>query len=1395
MALVRIEWVPIQTMNLGLLGFDHLQLVYQPDDLLGQTDQIDWYVLEGTRDTVPGELLPILGVEGGDGRTTLGEANPVPVPDSPLGGRYPTSQELVASIGTPTTRGSTPLPFIQPFVSWELMASYGSQIAANGIPYVAAGIPFTAVTTVNSTSVIASLLHVAGLDINNHFPAGMRFSPGYQTLIGTAGNDVLEPVRSFENLVGGRGDDTFRGTDDGDTERFYGGFGDDRFEYSAGFNVFHGGQSYTPYAADGLDTLVLDGIGVTYINHNEDHIPHLLPQLNLSANGDESWIFSVERYEWRESTDEIILGPGLDLIEEGLTFDLNGQASNDAPGTRGDVVDFAAMSEDLLINAANSDALFVTADTGTQTQDADGLWIEEAEWVSGGAGSDRIYLSAAMRGASGGDGDDLIDGRLADGSGGSGPQSLGTELQGGEGNDTLIGSFGQSVAIGGTGADRFILSTLNGSADAIGDVEFVIDEADADDRLFAPIALFDGSGGGLEGSELMPVLGAIGTYQNLLDGFTLYFEWRLESTLVYSFDLSQGEIPFYGSIAYELEDNDLLIRFRSGGTFDTFSGDPADGGIPITIVYSDPATETTVRVADYDEGDLGLVFHELGDPVSVGQDARGALVSFPGRDEAVRAMTNNGVLEDALDPRPLAPSLNPNLDRPTGDGSDLLIGSPGDDLLLADPLIDSRLAGDDGNDTLTGGGGDDILDGGTGTDMLEGGVGNDTYRVDATGDVVIEAALSGSDTVYATSTYALPGFVEDLILIENAADATGNAGDNLLSGNDWNNAIYGLAGADTLSGGMGDDTLAGGAGDDRYVFINGTGNDVISDSTNPGDTDALTLFGDLTPADVTFHRSATSADDLVMVTSAGDRVVIEDVFSTVRGGPDTIVFSNGITWNRDAIEAAVGSLTPAANEAPIARDDADIVLPQRSFVIPAAGLLANDQDADGDLLSITSIGDPSSGSATLLPSGDIEIAIPADTADPVTLTYTVADPAGAISSATATIMVFETTAAVSIEAVDDSGFDLAEAGSLTIAADDLLANDISDGAELTITAVGNPNGVDVTLDTSGDVLLTATTGFSGLADFTYTIADETGQTSSATVTLTVHPVTTITGDAGKNVLLGTSGFDVINGLGDKDTIDGGSGRDTLDGGDGNDLISGGGAFDLIFGGNNGDTLSGDAGNDTISGGSGNDVIFGGTGTDLLQGDQGSDTIDGGDGSDDIFGGDGDDALVGGLGKDELFGEAANDTLDGGEGDDSLDGAGGYDVLIGGAGDDRLDGGAGNDTISGGDGDDELFARSGSNVLNGGSGNDRLVAGTGHDTFVFDLASGHDRIEGVLLSGSGGDDPFDKLDLTAFGFGSLEDVLATTTQTGGDIVIALSDDDSITIVAATVSQIGAADLLL
>lgn len=367
----------------------------------------------------------------------------------------------------------------------------------------------------------------------------------------------------------------------------------------------------------------------------------------------------------------------------------------------------------------------------------------------------------------------------------------------------------------------------------------------------------------------------------------------------------------------------------------------------------------------------------------------------------------------------------------------------------------------------------------------------------------------------------------------------------------------------------------------------------------------------------------------------------------------------------------------------------------------------------------------------------------------------------------------------------------ADGGSITF---DVTANDSDvDGVlDLSTVLIATPpnNGTAVSLG-NGLVEYTSNPGFVGVDFFQYSIQDNQGALSMATVRVAVLDT-----DSSADTFSGGAGVDTIIGANGDDFVDGGNDGDLVDGGGGNDFIYGGGGNDSLQGGDGRDTLIGNGGTDTLNGGESDDTIIwrgqkdfkvnveSSAGQDFLviQGDStgniltvqtvGNDlqategnakiTIDAAIQNITVNLGGGDDSLTmldmsgAQLNAIQINGESGNDTInlaaanrvgtlliraDGGDGNDMLTGSDFSESLIGGAGDDMVVAGAGDDLLEGGDGNDVLNGGLGNDSSAGGAGNDELIGGDGNDSLIGD--SGDDIVNGDagndVLQGNFGND--------------------------------------------------------
>jgi len=192
----------------------------------------------------------------------------------------------------------------------------------------------------------------------------------------------------------------------------------------------------------------------------------------------------------------------------------------------------------------------------------------------------------------------------------------------------------------------------------------------------------------------------------------------------------------------------------------------------------------------------------------------------------------------------------------------------------------------------------------------------------------------------------------------------------------------------------------------------------------------------------------------------------------------------------------------AVNDLPVAQNDSGITLDEDTTA--SIDVLTNDSDlADGDTLSIASVGIPAHGTA-LIVLGKIRYTPNANYSGIDSFSYTVSDGNGGTADATVS---------VTVNNVNDAPVakpDTATAREDIPATINVLSNDtdvdLTVDDEETITLVSCTNGSHgTTAVKDGMVVYTPAANYSGTDTFTYTIQDRLELSSEATVTVIVTP--------------------------------------------------------------------------------------------------------------------------------------------------------------------------------------------------------------------------------------------------------------------------------------------------
>ena len=653
-----------------------------------------------------------------------------------------------------------------------------------------------------------------------------------------------------------------------------------------------------------------------------------------------------------------------------------------------------------------------------------------------------------------------------------------------------------------------------------------------------------------------------------------------------------------------------------------------------------------------------------------------------------------------------------------------------------------------------------------GYDTLDFSTDDTNQRIDLNPEGVSDVFTTGS---LGTLIIARDTIIERYVAGSGDDSVTGNVADNLLEGRDGADSLMGGLGNDTLIGGPGADTLDGGEGSDTAAYdgsavavtVNlgtntATGRDAEGDTFTSIENLAGSAFDDTLTGDAGNNvlEGAAGAD----VLDGGDG--LDTAAYTHSSGAVRVNLSNGTNTGGHAAGDTITNIENVSGSRyndTLTGDTLDSIenLSGSAFEDTLTGNARNNVlsgRAGADLL------DGGAGTDTVSYSGS--------RAGVTVNLLTGAGERGDAQGDRLSNIENLIGSRYNDDLTGDTGNNLLRGG----AGDDILiggagADRLQGGTgQDTVSYTGSTEGVTVRLHslaaTGGDA--TGDT-FPGLVDVAYTDLDGVEQTGSL---------------PDVEHLIGSNHNDILAGDRRDNVIDGGAGNDTLYGGPGggDDEMSGGPGNDRIFGGQGDDTLVGGPGADRLVGGHGQDLVSYTGSPEGVTVRLHSLAAKGGDARGDTF-----ESLVdvaytdaNGVAQtdslpdvERLTGSAHNDILAGDRRDNVIDGGDGNDTLYGGPG-------GGDDVMAGGPGHDRLFGGQGNDTLTGGPGDDRLAGGHGNDVFVFGPGDGADTVTD-FSSGT------DKVDLTAFGIESVEDLDMATGDDG--VTIDLTDVDGGTILLA------------
>jgi Ca2+-binding RTX toxin-like protein len=675
-------------------------------------------------------------------------------------------------------------------------------------------------------------------------------------------------------------------------------------------------------------------------------------------------------------------------------------------------------------------------------------------------------------------------------------------VDGGAGNDTILGGNGADVLLGGIGDD--FIDGQQGADIAFlgaGDDVFQWDPGDGSDTIEgqdgADTMLFNGSGG----AEI---------FEASANGGRLRFTRNLGNIVMDTDDVERIELNALGNtdtiIVNDLSSTDVAaVDVDLAGTL---NGTTGDGQSDVVITNGRNDADTLEIVGG------GSSFAVVGLPAMVTvSNSEGALdslvVNALGGDDTITASTlPAGVTRLTID---------------GGAGDDRIFGSQGADVFLGGDGADF-VFGDNGNDVAFLGAGDDVFqwDPGDGNDTVEGQDGLDEMLFNgANASENVDIVANGGRVLFVRNVANVAMDLNDVEEITfNALRGADNIVIGDLSGTDAQTVAIDLAGQ--LDGDAGDDqidsitqngtqgadviTLAS-LGESHVIFglptqvvidhaeshdritINGLGGDDVIDATSlDGDAVELTLNGGL-GADVFL---GSDGDDFI---NGGDG----DDVALMGGGDDTFVWNPGD--DNDTLEGQAGFDTMLFNGANVA-ENVDI-----SAEGDRVRFFRNIANVDMDLNDVEAIDFNALGGADTIVVNDLS------GTDVVEVNLNLAAGGGA-GDAQPDVVIANATA----------GDDVVQ-----------LFGDAAGVRVVGLAAEINVTGAEAAIDR---IVINAGAG--------HDVVEASGLAAGA-IGLTVD------GGDGDDVILGSAGDDVLLGGAGCDVIIGGGGNDVIDGGEGEDL--------------------------------------------------------------------------------------------------------------------------------------------------------------------------------------------------------------------------------------------------